>query len=461
MADALRVLVNDDSPSDAMLIVLELQRELPCVSCETSRDRDSFLSAINGGAFDIIISDFSLPGFNAIDALKLTRQVDEDVPFIVTSGTIGEERAAELIRAGVTDYVMKDHLSRIAPMVERAVREARERVLLGNAERGLIEAANEWRDTVNAIPEAILMLDAEGIVRRTNLAAGKLPGAHLDDLLGKSWREVLGGMCPLTCALPSTPFEEARLKFEWGPCVDGESWFLVSYDPIHDGTDERKGFVMVFTDITQRKLADEAKAALLERLQKTLRGSVGIAIKMVESRDPYTAGHQENVAELAVAIGQELGMAPEELEIVRMAGELHDIGKIAVPAEILVRPGVLDETEWAIIRRHPAVAENILREAQFAGPVVAAIVQHHERLDGTGYPAGLSGEEIGREARILAVADVAEAMMAHRPYRPARPRELAYQELRDGRGGRYDPIAVDACLAVLDRDPEILSRHKA
>jgi putative nucleotidyltransferase with HDIG domain len=170
---------------------------------------------------------------------------------------------------------------------------------------------------------------------------------------------------------------------------------------------------------------------------------------MVEKRDPYTAGHQEGVAEVAVRISQQLGLAPERVELIRTAAVLHDIGKIAVPAEILVKPGKLDEYEWLIMQRHPQVGAEILEDAELGGPIADIVRQHHERLDGSGYPSGLLDDDICLEARIIAVADVTEAMLAHRPYRPALSREQTVAELTDGRVVRYDADVVDACLATL------------
>jgi putative nucleotidyltransferase with HDIG domain len=188
---------------------------------------------------------------------------------------------------------------------------------------------------------------------------------------------------------------------------------------------------------------------LVAQLERTIEGAVSIAAHMVEKRDPYTAGHQEAVARIATDIAVRLELPAEQIALVRTAAALHDIGKIAIPAEILVKPGKLDQFEWLLIQRHPEVCAEILEDAELGGPIAQIIRQHHERPDGSGYPAGLLDGEICLEAKIIAVADTTEAMLAHRPYRPALSLEETTAELKSGRGTRYDADVVDACLAVI------------
>ena len=171
-------------------------------------------------------------------------------------------------------------------------------------------------------------------------------------------------------------------------------------------------------------------------------------ISALEMRDPYTAGHQRRVTQLACAIGKELGFSEEQTEGMRMIGFLHDIGKIAVPAEILTKPGKISEHEFSLIKTHVEAGFNILKEIHFPCPVAEAIAQHHERLDGSGYPKGLSGPDILIQARILAVADVVEAMASHRPYRPGLGIKKALEEITEKKGILYDPQVVEACIKL-------------
>lgn len=204
----------------------------------------------------------------------------------------------------------------------------------------------------------------------------------------------------------------------------------------------------VLFDITQHKQREEALKKSLGQLQKALGGTVKALASALEMRDPYTSGHQRRVAQLACAIGKELGLSGEQIEGIGMIGFLHDIGKIAVPAEILTKPGRINEHEFSIIKMHAEAGFNILKEIDFPCPVAESIAQHHERLDGSGYPKGLSGSEILLQARILAVADVVEAMSSHRPYRSGLGIEEALKEVTQKKGSHYDPEVVDACIKL-------------
>jgi HD-GYP domain-containing protein (c-di-GMP phosphodiesterase class II) len=177
----------------------------------------------------------------------------------------------------------------------------------------------------------------------------------------------------------------------------------------------------------------------------------------IEMRDPYTAGHQRRVGKLSSAIATRMSLPADQIDGIRMAADIHDVGKIYVPAEILSKPGQLTEIESSIIRTHPRVGYDILKTIEFPWPIAAIVHQHHERIDGSGYPNGLSGEAILLEARIVCVADVVEAMSSHRPYRPAHGIEMALDEISRGRGRIYDPQAVDACLALFRQDGFSLS----
>jgi len=185
-----------------------------------------------------------------------------------------------------------------------------------------------------------------------------------------------------------------------------------------------------------------------EKLRKTIIGIVEAMSLVVETRDPYTAGHQRRVAELAGAIGREMNLPDDTIEGMALAAAIHDIGKLAVPSEILSKPSRLTDTEFQLIKVHSRAGYEILKNIEFPWPIADMVHQHHERINGAGYPQGLEGAEILPEARIIAIADVVEAIVSHRPYRPALGIEAAIDELRKNRGVFYEPAAVDACLSV-------------
>lgn len=203
-------------------------------------------------------------------------------------------------------------------------------------------------------------------------------------------------------------------------------------------------------EISVRVKAENALKDSLVSMRKTLDGTVMALAKTIEMRDPYTAGHQRRVAQLSCAIGREMGFQQDFIDGLEVMGFLHDIGKIVVPAEILSKPGALNEFEFNIIKAHAQAGYNILKGIEFPWPVGIATIQHHERLDGSGYPHGISGDTIIMEARILAVADVVEAMATHRPYRPSLGNEIALKEIIENSGTRYDPKVVEECRALFE-----------
>jgi putative nucleotidyltransferase with HDIG domain len=189
-------------------------------------------------------------------------------------------------------------------------------------------------------------------------------------------------------------------------------------------------------------------ARIHARMQKIFHQAVRALSVTTEMRDPYTAGHQHRVAQLAGAIGTEMGLAQEEVGVLGLAGLLHDIGKIVVPAEILSKPGKLTDLELGIIKTHSQIGYEILKEIDFPWQIATIVLQHHELLDGSGYPQGLREADILPEAKILAVADVMEAISSHRPYRPSLGREIGLEEINRHAGSRYDPQAVAACVRL-------------
>ena len=201
-------------------------------------------------------------------------------------------------------------------------------------------------------------------------------------------------------------------------------------------------------DITVQKIAEEKLRQTIKKLRTITGATIQAMAQTVEVRDPYTAGHQKRVANLARAISLQMGLPSEQVDGIRMAGLIHDIGKISVPAEILSKPGALTELEFALIKTHPQVGHDILREIEFPWDIAGPVLQHHERMDGSGYPQGLVDGDILLESRILAVADVVEAMASHRPYRPSIGLEKALAEITSKKGVVYDSRVVDACLTL-------------
>ena len=208
----------------------------------------------------------------------------------------------------------------------------------------------------------------------------------------------------------------------------------------------------VMVDITERKRIENESIENLAKLQRLIESTIYAMARIVEMRDPYTAGHQQRVAQLVLAIAKEINLDKHQQMGLHLAAVIHDIGKIAVPSEILTRPSTLNHTEFALIKTHPQVGYEVLKEIEFPWPVAEIVYQHHERLNGTGYPRGLKQDDILIEAKILAVADVVEAMLSHRPYRPSRGIEITIKEIIDNKSILYDEEIVEACVSLFKRE---------
>ncbi len=247
------------------------------------------------------------------------------------------------------------------------------------------------------------------------------------------------------CAEQGTPYnEELQIVTRTGRRI----WVRAIGEPVRDSRSRIVAVQGAFQDITEKRRSADALQKSESRYRELAEGLALSLTTMTELRDPYTAGHQQRVTELAVAIADRLGLSETSRETVRIAALLHDIGKAAVPTEILNRPSRLSELEFSIIKEHPKTGYEVLREIPFELPVANVVWQHHERLDGSGYPSARAADEILVEARILAVADVVEAMASHRPYRAALGVDAALDEIRSQRGVLYDTAAVDACITL-------------
>ena len=220
----------------------------------------------------------------------------------------------------------------------------------------------------------------------------------------------------------------------------------------------RPAIVGLLQDVSERRQAERRIEDYVAKLESALRGTVQVASTMSEMRDPYTAGHERRVGEIAAAIANELGLERQRAEGLKVIGSLHDIGKISVPSEILAKPGRLSAIEFELIKQHSQHGYEILQGVDFPWPLAQTVLQHHERLDGSGYPQGLRNGQIILEARILAVADTIEAMSSHRPYREALGLETALAEIESGRHKKFDADVVNACLRLYRQKAEALPR---
>jgi PAS domain S-box-containing protein/putative nucleotidyltransferase with HDIG domain len=336
------------------------------------------------------------------------------------------------------------------------IRETTER---RRALEALRESEERYRNLFEDSKDGVLIWTAEGKILGVNQAALETFGSEIEDMIGAEISEIYADPQDLTAFQQILDREgavrghELRLKKKDGTEMDG---LLTA--TVRRGKDHAiLGYQGIVRDVTDLKHNERELKRTLETLHRSI-GAITLTLStVVESRDPYTAGHQKRVAHLSRAIAQEMDLSPNLCDAVRMAGTLHDIGKIAVPSEILSNPAKLSNKAFDLIKDHPQTGYDILREIEFPWPVADIILQHHEKLDGSGYPKGLLGNDIRLEARIIAVADVVESMASHRPYRSSRGLESALEEVVHKSGTSYDPAVVAACVRLFrEKDYKII-----
>lgn len=318
------------------------------------------------------------------------------------------------------------------------------------AENALVESEAKYRGLVEQDLTGIYIIQ-DGRLVYTNPYLARLFGYGVAEILGMEIRLLVH---PADRALVEEKLRQrldgeiGALKYSFHALRKDGSSFTVGVHGSPSVFSGHPAIIGLMQDITEKKKAEEIEKTHLRDLERAMLGTIDAVSAMVEIRDPYTAGHEIRVGKLASAIGRELGLPERTVEGLRIAGALHDIGKIGCPAEILSKPSRLSQTEYALVKQHSQLGYDILKSVNFPWPIADITLQHHERMDGSGYPRGLHGDQIMLEARILAVADTVEAIASHRPYRPARGIDAALREVETQSGKRYDPQVVSACLRL-------------
>lgn len=302
---------------------------------------------------------------------------------------------------------------------------------------------NRYREIFNTASDGIFICDPKrGRFIEVNDAGCTMFGYGRRELIGCDIGKLSVGVPPYTQEAASPWLEKSQSApqlFEWHCKAKDEHlfWAEISLRCTSFGT--RNVGIASLRDITFRKDVESA-------LRSSVEATIQVVANTVEVRDPYTSGHQQRVAKLAVAMGEEMGLSAIQLDGIKFAGVIHDLGKVRVPAEILSKPGKLSAAEFELLKEHPAAGYDILKGVGFPWPIAQIVRQHHERIDGSGYPDGLTGDQMLVEAKVIAVADVVEAMTSHRPYRAALGIDTALAEIEQGKGRFYDIAAVDACV---------------
>ncbi len=442
------VLFVDDEPSvlDSLRLALHQARfrRLFATSAEKG------LEILASTSVDIVVADEQMPSMSGSEFLYNVHRLYPEIIRLVLSGHTSKERVIEAVNSGqIQRYLTKpvdsktllDVLSQYLSQIR--LRQTKRALLvrsetLGRWEWDILDGTFTW----NAGFERIMHF------------APQCPNRDIHQFFGTvspEDRQVLEDSihnCKNTGQLQEFSH---RISLPDGT----ERWITQVLDVFRD-QDRTWKMIGIMRDDTDHK---EKEALLAERmfiLEQTMEKTVEALARMTEIRDPYTAGHQARVARLSREIGKILGLAPERMLGLEIAAKLHDIGKISIPSQILTKPGRLSEPELAMIRQHPLTGFQIIHDIPFCSPVSDIVLQHHERIDGSGYPNGLKKKDIMLEARIIAVADVFEAMSSFRPYRTGLGRDVALEELIANKGKTFDPEVVEAFEELLSINPEIV-----
>ncbi len=313
----------------------------------------------------------------------------------------------------------------------------------------------DWQRIFDVLPDGLIITDRHFTILFVNRAFSALSAIDASGLIGKKCHDVF---LSAHCFTPDCPLSRLRSTGEKlvfddeAHCKNGkQAPWIVTITAYPDAGGAIGGYVECLTDASAFRRVRQALNRSHDRLRRNMGAIIQAMSTTIEKRDPYTAGHQRRVTKLCRAIATRLGFPWERIQGLRMAAAIHDLGKINIPAAILNKPGPISEHELAIIQMHPRTAYEILKDIQFPWPLAETIYQHHERLDGSGYPRHLKGDQILLEARILAVADVVESIASFRPYRPQLGQEAALAEIQTHKGVLYDASVVDICTALFSQ----------
>ncbi len=460
------------------------------------------LEMLEKGAWDLVISDILMP---VMDGFQLCREIRSSdrlrhLPFVFYTATYVDQKDEEFaLKLGADRFIRKPlepraFMETVRNLEEEIVklRGQPRRATLGDekeilklynerlihklenkmlnlekemAERKRIEEAlrqseKQFRLIAENTVEVISIHDMSLRFTYISPSVARLRGYTPQEALSQSLDQVLtpqsyglvAGLLANEMKLEASGTTDSKrsLSVELEVCrKDGTVvWTDTTLSFLRDEAHRPIGILGVSRDITERKRAEIRLQESYEKLRITMFGAINALAFMSETRDPYTAGHQKRVTQLAEAIALDMGLAEEKLEAIRVAGIVHDIGKIQVPSDLLSKPSILNDIEMNMVRSHAEAGYKIIKKIEMPWPIGDIVLQHHERMNGSGYPGGLKGEAIVFEARVLAVADVVEAMSSHRPYRPALGVDKALEEISLNKGVLYDARVVDSCLSL-------------
>ncbi|MFH1939461.1 MAG: HD domain-containing phosphohydrolase, partial [bacterium] len=481
LAKAALILTSKLSLSDVLEeVIRQVKRLVPYSACNIALIKKRRLCNVHSQGYDKYGSEKFVNNFNyLVDKLSPEKEVIKSAKSLLISDTHQDPRwiifkETSWIRSRLSMPVclgnkvvgllnldddtpgefVKDDIKKLQPLVNAAAIALENARLFEElqkeitehqqAEKALAESEEKYRAVFENTGTATVIIEEDTIISMVNTQFEKLSGYSKEEIENKmKWTDFvipqdLERMKKYHIARRKIG-EKAPTKYEF--ClIDKKGHIKNIFLKVGIIPDTKKSIASLI-DITEHKQAKE-------KLKKTMDAAIDTMSRIIEAKDPYTSGHQHRVCQLAVPLARELGLSPDKIEGIRIASLIHDIGKIGLPAEILSKPTKLADIEFSLIKGHSQTGYDILRSIDFSYPIAQIVLQHHERLNGSGYPNNLKGDKILLEARILGVADVVEAMSSHRPYRPALGIDKALKEISKNKGTLYDPEVVDACFKL-------------
>ncbi len=483
------ILYIEHSPFDLDLTIRHFAEVAPYLAVEGMGNSDEALRLLSGvHDFDLVLMDLRMPDVPGLEFMHRLKQLGIDLPVILITGKGDEDTAVATLKLGAYDYIVKrdNYLTQLPYAIENAItrfqlnnantrlyselvelnRSLEEKVDLRTAElqqevierrrieEALLKSEQKYRSIFENAMVGIFQSTPDGRLLSANPALALIHGFT-------SPEEMLAVIKDVRTSLYVNPDDRNIYMelLEKGDTVVGFEarfyrsskdviWVSMNIGAYRNEHGEVLYYEGIVEDITSRKLAEESLQNSLEKARSSLAGTIQAMALIVETRDPYTAGHQRMVSSLARAIAEEMGLSSDAVDTIRMASVIHDIGKMSVPAEILSKPTKLSDIEFGLIKVHPQSGYDILKDVELPYPLAEMVLQHHERLDGSGYPQGLKDGEILLEAQIMSVADVVEAMASHRPYRPSLGIDTALEEIEKNKGVLYNPEVVEICVRL-------------
>lgn len=445
MADNYLLIVDDDGNTRTTLVDIFEDRGFQAITAGSGNEA---LREMELHPFGAALIDIRLPDMDGLQLLKHFKKKNPEIICVFITGNATIQNAAAALKEGADGYFIKPLIiDDVIHTVESALKRQ-------ELQKDIRESEERYRGLVETSTDAIILLNEEGRIILWNEAATRIFGHPREDVITESIERIIppnsgaGIAQNLRNFLNSTDSSIMNTAHEIiGQTRDNKILPLELSLSILNRQPDRI-YTLILRDISERKKADEERRLNQQYLLHTFEATIGALASALEIKDPYTAGHQRRVAGLACALARELEIGEDQINGINLAALIHDIGKIYVPAEILTKPGRITAEEFNIIQYHSRMGYDILKNIEFPWPIATIILQHHERMNGSGYPLGLKGDELLLESRIIMLADVVEAMSSHRPYRPARGIEIALDEITRNRNILYDGQVVDACIRL-------------